>query len=355
MQAHVAIFGQTAERIQQANDEAAARLWLIARALDERGAGRASVDQLRTLFVRRWQLMTWRRLRQIMDEGEERFWQRGTGRHGTRWLYYRSETRVLHAYGATAVYGYGVAVPVEQLVAARSIRPLRQLFYDAAHSARQSLSGYTAPIARETLAAITGTSAHTQRRYELARGIEAQATYAIIGRYNAHTLAAEHAADSMGDARPGGPAFPFIDYHDRLQLPCSPANTSRPSQRVYLARQLGNTYSGTLQLAPRSKRHANYRLHRLRHNAVSAGCQSAQGTVQKRYHALALDALEKRRRRAGEPGPLSYTDPQRVNQTRFFLEKTGNTLSAVSVGSRRPRSGLGVIHRSTLYVPRYGP
>jgi hypothetical protein len=348
MRRTVAIFGQTAEHVQLANDEAVARLWLIARALDERGAGRASVDQLRTLFVRHWQLMTWRRLRQIMDDGERRFWKRGTGRDGTAWLYYRSETRILHQYGVTAVHGYGVALPVAQLATARTIRPLRQLFYDAAHSARQSLSGYTAPIARETLAAITGTSAHTQRRYELARGIEAQATYAIIGRYNAHTLAAEHAADDMGDSRPaGGPAFSFVDYHNRLRLPCSPANTTRPSQRVYLARQLGNTYSGTLQLAPRSKRHANYRLQRLRHDAVSADCKSAPGTLQRRYHDVDRNALDERdRRQPWRVRPASYSDPQRVNQTRFFLEKTYNTFSAVSVGSSaRPR--CQVIHTGT--------
>lgn len=339
LQPTVALFGHTAELIQQAQHEAPARVWLVARAADAHGSGRVSVDALKAQLVSSndggWSLMTGRRFRQILAEGEGIYWQRGHGR-GRDWLYYRSEARVLHHYGATAVHGYAVAIPVHQLNT-RSIRPLRTLLYDAAHSARTSLSGYTAPVARETIEAITGTSAQTQRQYEAERGIVAKSTFAILGRYDRHALAAEQAF--AGERPFGGPAFAFVDFHDRLRLPCSPANTTRPNQRVYLARQLPNTYSGTLNLAPRSKRHTNYRLNSLRHDAVKSGSQSDSGNVQKRYFALTDAELAQRRtRRQRAQGrdvataEVEYTGATRVNRTHFFLEKRYDAFSAVSVG-----------------------
>lgn len=334
----VAIFGHTAELIQQAQHEAPARVWLVARAADAHGSGRVSVAMLKRLLVsgEGWGLMTWRRLRQILAEGEGIYWQRGHGR-ASDWLYYRSEARLLHHYGAECVHGYAVAIPTSQLNT-RSIRPLRTLLYDAAHSGRTSLSGYTAPIARETIEATTGTSAQTQRQYEAERGIEVKSTFAILGRYSRHALAAEQAF--AGERPFGGPAFAFVDFHNRLRLPCSPANTSRPSQRVYLARQLANTYSGTLQSASRSKRHTNYRLRRLRHDAVSTPRGGGLGKAQRRYFDLSDTELQQRRARReraqGKAAPVAavqYSDGQRVGRTHFFLEKTYNTLSAVSVGS----------------------
>lgn len=325
----VSIFGTTAGAIQQHDLERCAQLWIAAKVLDGwRHSGRVELERLRSLMVDDYEILSRRRFDQVVAQGDGVFWERGRGRGGQKWLYYRSEARVAFALGVRVVSGFALVVNLDEMLRTRNIRRLRTVFHDLFLSGRGE-----SPISRQSIARATGTSAESQRSYEEERGIERRTVLAIIGRYNAHEMASQRYRDEHdAESRSGGPAFAFVDYHGL----CSPANTSKPSERVYIARQLANSYDGTQPTAfERSIRRINTKLR----NLYDSSARNRRGNArqsERLYYAseVAWERQQKqltaRYRREQQLGDgrhaqrprdrVAFVERPAVNQTMFYRE-----------------------------------
>ncbi len=169
---------------------AAGRVWLLLRFLDqERHQGRgwlalAEVRRLLTASDSPWRLFTPRRLRQLLRQGAGCFWRRDPTRG---WL--RSATQVAACLGVKKLTVRAVAVPVAALLG--SMQSARAELYAAFHSGRvKERHGrvHAAPIARQTLTALSGLSARTQAAYERRARIKTRANLALGERYSRERL-----------------------------------------------------------------------------------------------------------------------------------------------------------------------
>ncbi|MCA9981104.1 MAG: hypothetical protein KDD89_09725, partial [Anaerolineales bacterium] len=103
---HLHIFGHVLDRLQQDGLEGAGRVWLLLRFLDrQQGQGRVSLELARHMLTSKhsaYRCLSWKRLRQVLNEGEGIFWHRDK----KRWhVYYHSEVRVAQALGLAAIRG----------------------------------------------------------------------------------------------------------------------------------------------------------------------------------------------------------------------------------------------------------
>ena len=278
----IPIFGHTLDVIGRAGREGDGRVWLLARYLDQaRGEGRVALDDLRHKLVNEWQILSWKRLRQIMNAGEGIFWHRD--KKGA-YLYYHSEARVARAFGVGQLRGLAVAVPVKDLL--RPIKHVRALFYDAFHSAREE--GFGNPITRLVMENRGNGDGRTQREYEDLRGIETKANYVNVCLYDKARLAWEKGReDEMGV--PLGPAFVHVDYDGRLGHNPNRRHR-RASQRhwhnIYIMRRMANSYNGTLSTVKRGQKWTNRKLENLCYSmhTLSTGSFEEDESVQI-YHS----------------------------------------------------------------------
>jgi len=93
----------------------AARLYLLLQALDQVGRGGFDVDQIRATFTSKkskFYICGWRRLRQILNDGEGIFWQRDTAAR----LWLTSPARVAIALEVRGLHGQPVAIPTAALL-----------------------------------------------------------------------------------------------------------------------------------------------------------------------------------------------------------------------------------------------
>ncbi|HMT20817.1 MAG TPA: hypothetical protein PKE20_06150, partial [Promineifilum sp.] len=196
---------------------AAGRVWLLLRALDAPGRGMVSLDDARAALCGKespLRLCGWRRLRQLLAEGEGVFWARERGRvddcplptahsplptahcplptiHRLRLF---GPARVAVALGVRRLVGRPVGLPLSALLG--PIGDARAHLYAAFHSGRargipndelrvtneeylnSSLvtrhSSLGMPIARDTLAALSGVCARSQAAYERRAGVAAR-------------------------------------------------------------------------------------------------------------------------------------------------------------------------------------
>lgn len=206
------------------------RVYLLMRALDSNGRGWLDVAQLRyrlTHNASTWHVCGWRRLRQILQQGEGVLWQRdGNGRI---WLY--NPARILMKLENGRLQGRPVAMPIKPLLG--GIQQVRAHFYASFHSGRKRSN----PISRITLAAATGVQTEaSQRTYEKVARIKKQFNMAVGERYN----------KTHSEARGwhhGTAVFDFIDHHGR----------QGPEKRHYIAWQLPNSYEGSHQQVARGR------------------------------------------------------------------------------------------------------
>jgi hypothetical protein len=129
--------------------------------------------------------------------------------------------------------GKPVAVPVRVL--SGGIGEVRANLYAGFHSGRLQ-EDRRQPIARETLAGLTGVGRRTQLAYEVVTGLSVQHNYAIGERYSAET--AEKHAWHQGQA-----TFVLQDSHGAQGRPGG----------SYIAWQLPNSYGGCHPQAPRGR------------------------------------------------------------------------------------------------------
>ncbi len=179
----------------QAQAESAGRVWLLCRALDVHGRGWLSIEELRNQLTSKqskWRICGWRRLRQILQQGEGLFWQRQSADR----LWLKSAKRVALGLKVDKLHGTPIALPIATLT--KSIRSVRAHFYTSFHSNRSAT-----PISRQTLATVTGVAERTQRDYDRLANTVVTSNIAIGARFSAENRQTE------SFARPA--VFPFTD------------------------------------------------------------------------------------------------------------------------------------------------
>lgn len=260
----IKIFGHVLDAIHRAGRDGCGRVWLLVRHLDERGEGRVQLGMLRheisdpAGLVR---CLSKKRLQQILKVGEGLFWHRSAdGRH----LYYHSEARVAAALGIRSIQGQAVKLPVAKLV--QKIRLVRATFYNAFHSGRGD--GYNNPITRRVMQSRGMKEKRTQRKYEASEGIVIRSEFAVVEQYSKGAWERAQFQDGDEDLRSkvGGPAFRYVDYKGVLGKNAKRFN--RPAHQrhwhnIYIVRQVGNAYAGTLESPKRGRGWTNQKISHL--------------------------------------------------------------------------------------------
>jgi hypothetical protein len=224
---------------------AAGRLWLLLRYLDQEGSGVLRIDIVGQLLAGKSSplyLCGKRQLRNLFRAGEGVYWTRDRER-----LWLRSAAKVACALDVEQLSGGPVALPVAALL--DGIGTFRAHLYAAFHSGRaketphnqqsgrgDNPSASAMPVARETLARLSGVGRSSQRVYEQRAAVRVQANFAI-GEY-ATTETHQQRAWSQGPA-----LFELKDYLGRQ---------GKKGKR-YLAWQLPNSYAGQHQQRPKGR------------------------------------------------------------------------------------------------------
>jgi hypothetical protein len=152
------------------------RLWLLFHHLDPQGRGVLRVDIIREQQLTRktssHYLCGKRQLRNLLRAGEGVFWTRDK-----RHIWLRSAGRVAYGLGVGRLTGQPVALPLSALLS--GIGEFRAHLYAAFHSGRAKGGEAGMPIARDTLADLSGAAANSQRTYEARLRLRPQTNYAI--------------------------------------------------------------------------------------------------------------------------------------------------------------------------------
>ena len=214
---------------------ASGRLWMMLRYLDKDGRGVlriANTTSTLTPKSSKLRLCGKRQLRNLLHDGEGVFWTRDKERV---WLH--SAAKVAYALAVEGLKGRPVALPVAALT--DGIGAFRAHLYAAFHSGRMKVTPQgrqTAPIARDTLAGLSGVGRSSQRNYEARVGLTVRANFAVgqvVTKENQ-----EKQAWQQGQA-----CFELKDYRGQ----------QGKKGKSYLAWQLPNSYSGQHQTRPKGR------------------------------------------------------------------------------------------------------
>jgi hypothetical protein len=286
----IRVFGHILDCLHRAGLDGPGRVWLLLRHLDPKGEGRVSLAQLRQALTEEGsslKCLSWKRLRQLLAEGQGKLWARDTNsfdklRTTQGWVYYFGEARIARLMNLKVIRGWAVEIPIQQLLG--SIQEIRALFHDAFHSGRGD--GFREPITRRIMESRGGGDGRTQRSYEKKRGITKRANFASLGRY---TKAKWHHAQGAGreDGRIGGPAFTYVDYKGVLGK--NPRKEYRAEhqqhwENIYIMRQVGNSYSGSLPTAKRGRKWTNRKLKHLCKSMPLTGTFEGEGESSGRFY-----------------------------------------------------------------------
>lgn len=276
------------------------RLWLMLRAIDTEGQGSILIERAKELLVKEsspLRLCGQRQWRNLLREGDGVFWTRDR-----EYIWLRSVTKVALALGVERLTGRPVALPVAALV--EGIGPFRAHLYSAFHSGRtkESVRGREVmPIARVTLAGLSGVGASSQRAYEKQTKLKVQANFAI----------GEVATEENRENRvwtQGQAVFELKDYRGQ----------QGQKGKSYLAWQLPNSYLGQHQHRPKGRQK---RINRELKDLVMQGMPGnvggrAETHPEKRYYANGKEAARGCGRSLGQD---SYWQRHRVRNQRVAL------------------------------------
>ncbi|MCA9964226.1 MAG: hypothetical protein KC423_08285 [Anaerolineales bacterium] len=214
----IKVYPTLATAVLQANLTAAGRVYWLLRHLDPDGRGWLDVAQLRETLTRPTaplRVCGWRRLRQLLQEGEGKLWERDA--HSRLWLF--SPARILAQLGHGRLQGQPVALPVSKLLG--GVGEVRAYLYATFHAGRRQPT----PISRAAIASQTAVSASSQRRYEQRAHITSQRNIALGSRHN--QMAQEQSGWVHGRA-----TFTLVDGN----------GLQGTANGRYLAWRLGNSY-----------------------------------------------------------------------------------------------------------------
>jgi hypothetical protein len=138
---------------------AAGRIYLLMRFIDSQGSGWLTVEHVRFAFTNKespLKVMGWRRLRQILNEGEETFWERDESSR----IWIAGAAKIADRLDVERLLGRPVQLPLRVLVG--GIQSVRAHFYASYHSGRNKDN----PVSRYVLREITSVPERTQRIYD---------------------------------------------------------------------------------------------------------------------------------------------------------------------------------------------
>ncbi len=214
------------------------QVWLSCRLLDGQGQGWLDMKAIRhqlTAPESPYRLFGWRRLRQLLHQGNGRFWT--WSQHQNRlWLY--GAAKIGQHLGCSKLTGVPVYLPLSALT--QGIGHFKAHLYTAYHSGRQVNN----PISRQTLEQLTAVPERTQRHYEKQTRIKVKPNLAIGAAYSPENI-------EQQSWQRGGAVFKFSDKNGRFGKKAA----------TYLAWQLPNSYIGPhKQAAYGQQRQINHQL-----------------------------------------------------------------------------------------------
>ncbi len=235
------------------------RVWLLCHHLDMAGRGWLEVDHVRQLLTGQDSVMRvcgWRRLRQILGSGHDRFW-KWDKQNGRLWLF--GAVRVAAGLAVSRLSGLPVALPVS--VAAAAIGEFKAHLYGAWHSGRRKSN----PITRREQETTTGVPERTQRAYCKTANVVCKRNIAI-GESSTEEAFKKNAWRY-------GQVFEFVDHHGQ----------HGQVGRAYIAWQMPNSYTGTHQKTAKGRMR---KINRKLKDLVTLGAQgNSGGNVDKLYYA----------------------------------------------------------------------
>jgi hypothetical protein len=211
------------------NLEAPGRVYFLLRSLDTDGRGWLEIDHIRRLLTQKdspWRICGWRRLRQLLREGEEVFWSRDD--RDRLWLH--GAHKIAHTLDCKRLAGFPILLPVSSLLG--GIQAVRAAFYAAFHGGRHS-----SPISRQTLRVVSGVAERTQRVYDRLAQVQRQRNMAVGERYSQDAI--QERAWAKGRA-----VFYFVDTK----------GLQGRAGRDYIAWNLPNSYQAAYQRRSRGSR-----------------------------------------------------------------------------------------------------
>jgi hypothetical protein len=216
--------------------EAPARIYFLLRVIDQVGQGWLDLEDIRRQLTEKGsplKVCGWRRLRQLLKQGEGIFWHRDS--RDRLWL--KGAHRIAYTLDCGRLQGFPIELPVETLLG--GIQAVRAAFYAAFHGGRDAR-----PISRETLQELTGIPGRTQLEYDRVARVERKRNMAVGERYTAES--AQEQAWQRGRA-----AFHFVDT-EGLQ---------GRAGREYVAWHLPNSYrAGYRRRSKGSRKRLNRKL-----------------------------------------------------------------------------------------------
>ena len=289
---------------------AAGRVWLLLRAFDAPGRGMVDVADARAALTAKGsplRLCGWRRLRQLLAEGDGVFWARERDR-----LRLCGPARVAAALGVARLGNRPVGVPAAALLG--SIGDARAQLYAAFHSGRARLvtnqvpgsrfqvpgeersslapgpwplaPSAGMPISRDTLTALSGACPRSQAAYERRAGVASRGNFALGERVPGGAGAPAGDMEQERAWRQGRALFRLTDYHGQQGAPGA----------TYLAWRLPNTYGSARGHQPRPKGRQK-RINRQLADLFMKGMTGNGGRpIEKRFYATALAAYRRAER-----------------------------------------------------------
>lgn len=233
-------------RRNDGDELAAMRLWDILHSINREIGGPGWFDQIQVtkLLANKTTspdsfIYGKRRLKHVLSKGEGVWWHRvkAKGKNTVR-IRLVSRTKVARHYGIHLA-GREVAFPLKQLFSSgrSSMAQIRSVYYAAWHVGRSKKRNKN-PIARNTIAKISGCSPYQQRAYEARQRIKVKTNLAIVGDYDEYKL--------MRLKVYNRPAFSFTDYKGCVN--------PRRKGSTYIAVRLPSSYSSPGQYQPVSSR-----------------------------------------------------------------------------------------------------
>lgn len=252
----VKVYPSLATAVLQANLTAAGRIYWLLRHLDAEGRGWLPVTQIQEALTRPTaplRVCGGRRLRQLLQAGEGKLWERdGQSR---LWLF--SPARIMGQVGNGRLAGRPVALPVHKLLG--GVGEVRAYLYATFHAGRCRQT----PISRAAIASQTAVSATSQRRYEQRAHITTQTNIALGPRQS--PLTQEQSSWQRGRA-----VFTLQDGQGRQGA----------ANGRYLVWRLGNSYHTPLTISAKGRqKKLNQQLH-----LVNDGRGVKETAVERHYY-----------------------------------------------------------------------
>lgn len=256
--------------------EAPGRVYFLLRFIDHQGRGWLRIEDIRRELTHKdspLKICGWRRLRQLLSQGEGLFWRQDA--QDRLWL--KGLHRIAYGLDFGRLQGFPIELPIKALLG--GIQAVRAAFYACFHGGREAK-----PISRQKLKEVSGIAQRTQLDYEEIAGVKRRRNLAIGERYTTENV--QERAWKQGRA-----SFRFVDAKGR----------QGQKNREYIAWQLPNSYEAPYQRRSRgSRKRLNRKLKDLLTKGITGNAEAVVERVFFSNGALAAKSYNR------DPGKDAY-------------------------------------------------